>query len=290
LERRSKITPILLLAPAILIFVFIFVAPFIYLIFQSFWHYETSYVSKQVFTLENYIKLFSDPYYWRIYWRTFRLSVISTLITMILAYPISRMISRMPPGKKGLVTTLIALPMIGGGMIQAMGWMTMMMPYGAINGILLSLGIIKEKMTFLGTETGILIGLVQSFIPLMSLPLIASLGAIDPTLEDASKSLGASPLRTFFEIILPLSIPGAVSGMVLTFMANLTMYVTPSILGQGKIQVFGSFVYQQAISVGNWPFSSAFSLFFLLIMGVTAFLSSWITKSIQKSIYKGNEA
>ncbi len=287
MKRKLKIAPILLLLPAVSIFITFFIAPLFFLVAQSFWHYESSYVSTPAFSFENYRKLFSDPYYWKVYWTTTRLSIISTLITMLLAYPVSRMISRMPSGKKGIVTTLIALPMIGGGMIQTMGWMAMMMPYGALNGILLNLHLIQQKVNFLGTEKGILIGLIQSFIPLMSLPLITSMGAIDETLEQASQSLGASPFRTFLNVVLPLSLPGAFSGMILTFMANLTMYVTPSILGQGKIQVFGSLVYQQAISVGNWPFASAFSLSFLAMMGAAALLGSAVTRKLQDSIYKG---
>ena len=94
-------------------------------------------------------------------------------------------------------------------------------------------------------------------------------------------------MKTFFTIVLPLSIPGAISGVLLVFMANLTMYVTPSILGANKIQTFGTFVYQQAVSVGNWPFTSAYAIIFLLIMGILAFVSSWLTKKIQQQIYLG---
>jgi ABC-type spermidine/putrescine transport system permease subunit I len=178
--------------------------------------------------------------------------------------------------------TLIALPMIGGAMIQTMGWMAMMMRYGMLNGILMGLGLAKEPVAFLGSELGIVIGLVQSFIPLMVLPLVTSLGAIDVTLEDAAKSLGANSFRTFFEVVLPLSLPGAAAGTLLTLMMNLTMFVTPSILGQNKIMVFGTIAYQQAISVGNWPFASAFAIFFIMSVFIISMLASWITRAIQK--------
>ncbi len=287
MERKSKKNLVLLLAPATIIYLIVFISPFILLLAQSFWTFQSSYVSTPGFSLENYKNVLSDPYYLGIYWRTARLSFVSTLITLILAYPLARLISRLPSGKKGFLTTLVALPMIGGAMIQTMGWMSVMMPYGAINGILLSLNIIDSKIPILGTEAGILIGLVQSFFPLMALPLITSLGAIDVTLEDAAKSLGATPMKTFFTIVLPLSIPGAISGVLLVFMANLTMYVTPSILGANKIQTFGTFVYQQAVPVGNWPFTSAYAILFLLMMGALAFVSSWLTKKIQRQIYLG---
>jgi len=250
---------------------------------QSFWTYKSIFVSETVFTFANYAKLFVDSYYLEVYARTIKLALISTSITLVLAYPLARFISRLPTGSKGFMLSLVALPMIGGAMIQTMGWMAMMMRYGMINGSLLAIGLIEEPIAFLGTELGILIGLVQSFIPLMVLPLVASLGAIDSSLEDAAKSLGANSTRTFFEVVFPLSMPGAIAGTILTLMMNLTMFVTPSILGQNKIMVFGTIAYQQAISVGNWPFASAFAIFFILTIGLCAMLSRWVTKAIQRT-------
>lgn len=279
---------ILLMMPAALIIGIVFLAPFGLLAVQSFWTYKSSFVSLPVFTLSNYAKLFKDAYYFGVYTKTLQLSLISTAITLILSYPLARYISRLPGGKKGFLLSLVALPMIGGAMIQTMGWMTMMMRYGMINGVLMAVHLITKPIEFLGTDIGIVIGLIQSFIPLMVFPLVASLGAIDASLEDAAKSLGANAFRTFFSIVFPLSLPGAVAGTILVLMGNLTMFVTPSILGQNKIQVFGTLAYQQAIAVGNWPFASAFALFFILMIGVFALLGRWITHLIQKSLLKGS--
>ena len=280
---KAKWPLYVLLLPGSLIIGIVFLLPFVFLIIQSFWTYESSFVANTTFTLANYAKLFSDNYYFSVYLRTVKISLISTAITLVLAYPLARFISRLGTGIKGFLLSLVALPMIGGAMIQTMGWMAMMMRYGMLNGILMGLGIAKEPVAFLGTELGIIIGLVQSFIPLMVLPLVASLGAIDISLEEAAKSLGANSSRTFLEIVLPLSIPGAISGTILTLMMNLTMFVTPSILGQNKIMVFGTIAYQQAISVGNWPFASAFAIFFILSIGILALLARTLTKTLQKS-------
>jgi ABC-type spermidine/putrescine transport system permease subunit I len=284
MQSRKKGSLILLLLPASLIIGIIFLLPFVFLLVQSFWTYESSFVSKPVFTFANYAKIFQDTYYLEVYLRTIKLSLISTGITLLLSYPLARFISRLKTGLKGFMLTLIALPMIGGAMIQTMGWMAMMMRYGMLNGILMGLGLAKEPVAFLGSELGIVIGLVQSFIPLMVLPLVTSLGAIDVTLEDAAKSLGANSIRTFFEVVLPLSLPGAAAGTLLTLMMNLTMFVTPSILGQNKIMVFGTIAYQQAISVGNWPFASAFAIFFIMSVFIIAMLAGWITGAIQKGM------
>ncbi len=288
---RSKVGwPLfLLLLPATLIIGIIFLAPFALLVFQSFWTYVSPFVSEPIFTLANYQKLFVDPYYFQIYGRTIRMSLISTAITLLLAYPLARFISRLPSGKKGFLIALVALPMIGGAMIQTMGWMTMMMRYGMINAILLGIGLVEKPITFLGSELGIVIGLIQSFIPLMVLPLVATLGAIDESLEDAAKSLGANSIRTFLSVVLPLSLPGAAAGTILVLMANFTMFVTPSILGQNKIHVFGTLAYQEAIAVGNWPFASAFAIVFMLMMGGIALIGRWLVALIQRVAMKENQ-
>ena len=283
---KAKWPLFVLLLPATLIIGITFLLPFIFLGVQSFWTYKSIFVAEPVFTLANYAKLFVDSYYLEVYGRTIRIALISTSITLVLAYPLARFISRLPTGSKGFLLSLVALPMIGGAMIQTMGWMAMMMNYGMINGSLLAIGLIDKPIAFLGTELGILIGLVQSFIPLMVIPLVTSLGAIDTSLEDAAKSLGANSSRTFLEIVFPLSLPGAIAGTILTLMMNLTMFVTPSILGQNKIMVFGTMAYQQAISVGNWPFASAFAIFFILMIGLFALLGRWVTKAVQKSVLK----
>lgn len=283
MKQKKTLGLVALLTPATLIIGIIFLIPFFQLILYSFWSYiPGSLIPQRIFTFENYIRIFSDEYYFNIYLRTAKISLISTAITLVLAFPLARFISRQPTGKKGFLIALVTLPLIGGAMIQTMGWLAMLLRYGVINGSLLALGMISEPINWLGTEWGIIIGLVQSFIPLMVLPLVATLGAIDSNLEDAAKSLGAGPIKTFFSIVFPLSLPGVISGSVLVLMVNLTMFVTPSILGQGRIQVFGTLVYQRAIQVMNWPFASAYALFFMFVVAVIALLVKGLFSLVRK--------
>ena len=283
MKKKSNWPLIILLAPATLIMSVVFLVPFVQLLVYSFWSFVPgSFIPDTHFSLGNYRELITDPYYFKIYLRTLRISLISTGVTLALSYPLARYISRQPVGKKGFLLALVMLPMIGGAMIQTLGWMALLMRYGIINGTLRSLGILKDSIPFLGTELGVIIGLIQSFIPLLVLPLVASLGAIDESMEEAAKSLGASSIRTFFEVVFPLSLPGAIAGTILVMMANLTMFVTPSMLGQGKVQVFGTLAYQQAVLVMNWPFSSAFALFFIFMAAIVAFAARLLSLSIQK--------
>lgn len=289
MKKKKTLSLLALLTPATLIIGIIFFVPFFQLILYSFWGYvKGSLIPNQQFTFENYVRIFSDPYYFEIYLRTAKLSLISTAITLLLAFPLARYISRKPTGAKGFLIALVSLPLIGGAMIQTMGWLAMLLRYGVINGLLMTLGIISEPVDWLGTQTGVIIGLVQSFIPLMVLPIVATLGSMDENLEDAAKSLGASPIRTFFEVVFPLSLPGVISGSLLVFVVNLTMFVTPSILGQGKIQVFGTLVYQSAIQVMNWPFASAYAIFFMAMAAVVAVVI-WLILGIIKKLKPSKE-
>lgn len=284
MELKSVWFYILLLLPAAVIISIIFLFPFILLVVKSFWTYQSSFMAEPVFTLANYVRIFEDPYYLRVYGRTVKLSLISTGFTLILSYPLARLITRLPTGLKGFVISLVTLPLIGGAMIQSMSWLVMMMRHGPLNSILIGLGLVDDPVKFLGSQLGVLIGLVQSFIPLLVLPLVASMGTIDESLEEAARSLGANQLQTFLKVVFPLSLPGMIAGTILVLMANLTMFVTPSVLGQNRVQVFGTMAYQQALYVGNWPFASAFAVFFLLIMGLLALVSYWLSRKLQSRV------
>jgi ABC-type spermidine/putrescine transport system permease subunit I len=145
----------------------------------------------------------------------------------------------------------------------------LLLPFGVVNGTLLELNLISRPMRLLGNDVGIILGLTQAFMPMMVLPIVAVLGRIDQSLARAATSLGASPWRVFREVTWPLSRPGVVAGTVLVFMAHLTSFVTPLLLGQGKIQTYSTVAYQQAVEVLDYPFASAFALFpFVVVFGI----------------------
>jgi ABC-type spermidine/putrescine transport system permease subunit I len=137
-----------------------------------------------------------------------------------------------------------------------------------VNGGLKALGLITSSIRFLGTELGILIGLVQAFLPLMVLPLATVLAKLPKDLESAAMSLGAPRLAVWRRVILPLAVPGILAGSVLVFCAALTSFVTPQVLGQGKISTFATIAYQQAALVLDWPFASALAVSLLLMLAI----------------------
>lgn len=271
----------LLFFPALALLAIVFFVPLIFLLVKSFQTYiPGSLFTNPKITMDNYSKVITDTYNLSIYFRTLSIAIISTVIVFVLAFPISIWISNLNKSLRGFVVTLVILPMIGGAMIQTMGWFTVLMNYGTLNTILRGLGIINKPIQFLGNQSGVIIGLVQAFLPFMILPLVSSLTSIDSEVIESARTLGAKPMVLFTKIILPLSWPGASAGSILVFMACLTSYVTPSTLGQGKVQIFGTYVYQQAMLVMNWPFSSAFAIIFMILMAILVFVLSRILKGV----------
>jgi putative spermidine/putrescine transport system permease protein len=280
--QKTNRNLIFLLAPGLLVIAFVFIIPFIQLIVFSFWkNVPTSVLPEPAFTLENYYHLLVEegPYYFKIYWNTIRIGTLATLLTLILAYPLSWHIARTKGMKKSIYIILIFFPLIGGAMIQTLGWLILLMPRGLFNGVLLALGIIQSPIKFLGKDIGIILAMAQAYMPMMILPLIVSLGSIDPMLEPAAKSLGAGPMSVFTKVIFPLSLPGAIAGSTLVFLSCLTSFVTPLILGMGKVPVFGPVAYTMGISVMNYPFASAFA-FFPMVLALVAWLGIVLFRKI----------
>ena len=273
--KRIRWLALLLVGPAAILLTIIFIVPLIQLIVYSFWgQLANSFLPDMSFTLENYQRILTDEdlYYFGVYWRTVKMSLIATPIILVLGYPLAGFISRQRGTTKGFLMALIVIPLFAGVMIQTLGWISMLHQHGVVNGMLTALGIIDSPIEFMGNELGVIIALVQAKMPFMLLPLIASLSAIDPSMREAARSLGANRMRAFLEITLPLSMPGAIAGIVLVGAGMMTAMIEPSMLGRGKIQVFGTLVFQQAAAALDWPFASAFTIVFVMTVAVAIVL------------------
>ena len=283
MSTTKKWVPYLLISLSVLLLLAFFVVPFCQLVLYSFWEMVPgSNIPKPTFTLANYHTLLVEEraYYFGIYWNTIRLAVIATAVTFVVSYPLAWYIAKQKGMLKSFLIILMMLPMIGGAMIQTLGWIIMLSPLGVINGFLINLNIITTPIKFLGEELGVVIGLVQSYIPMMVLPLVTAMGTLDPHVEEAARSLGAGFFTSFFRVTVPLTLPGAIAGGILVFLSSLTSFVTPQLLGQGKIPVFGTMAYTQGIEVMNYPFASAFALFPMAVLLVGMLLYKFILKRI----------
>jgi len=264
----SRTNTILLLTPAMLLIGVAFLLPFLLLAVAGFWSQPPgSWIVDPTFTLKNYARIATDPYYLVAFARTIWLSLLTVFVCLLLGFPVARWIASRQPLHALLAITML-LPLVAGALLQTLGLVNLLGLLGVVNGGLKALGLIDSSIRFLGTELGILIGLVQAFLPLMVLPLATVLAKLPKDLESAATSLGASRLAVWRRIILPLAVPGILAGSVLVFCAALTSFVTPQVLGQGKVSTFATIAYQQAALVLDWPFASALAVSLLVMLGV----------------------
>ncbi|WP_176084760.1 ABC transporter permease [Martelella sp. HB161492] len=273
----TKAKTTIFLLPGIALTLAVFILPFAFLTVTSFWSQkEGSLLLDPSFTLKNYIRILTDRFFLSVVWRTLLIGLATVAICLAFGLPIARWISHRARKARGLLIILILTPMISGALVQTLGLVNLLSLLGLVNGALKSLGLIHSSIHFLGNETGVLIGLVQAFLPLMVLPLVTTLSRLPRDMELAAHSLGANGFQIWRTVILPLAMPGILAGCVLVFFAAVTSFVTPQILGQGKTPTFGTVMYQQVAMVNDWPFASALAVVMLIILALVTFaLKRW---------------
>ena len=265
----------LLLAPATLLMVVVFLAPFALLVLMGFWSQPPGSLNLDTTpTLENYARIFSDDFFLRGLWTTVWLSVLSTGLSALLGLPVAYFVVKRAGRMRGLIMALLLMPLVSGALLPTLGLVNLLSTLGVVNGVLKMLGLIPSSLELLGNTTGIVIGLLQSFLPLMVLPLVTVLDKLPRDYEDAAMSLGAPRWRVWTRVLLPLSAPGLVAGSLLVFCAALTSFVTPQILGQGKVATFATMAYQQASLVLDWPLASALAVVMLVMLAAIG-LAAW---------------
>jgi len=223
-----------------------------------------------------YVKFFGDGFNLKVLWETVWLGIKTTLVCLCLGYPLALLHSRTRPGNwRSILTFLIVLPLLTSAVVRTFAWIVILGRQGVINATLLSLSIIEEPLRLLSTHHGVVAALSQIQMPLMILPLIASMSRLDPNLESASASLGSASWRTFWYITLPLTLPGIISGSLLVFSASVSSFITPSVIGGGRIMFMPMYIYQQAISLFDFPFAATISTVLLVtVLVVVVLLSS----------------
>lgn len=262
----------LFLLPATLLSLVVFLAPFGWLVTTSFrTQAPHSWLLQEGLTLVNYRRLVDDPFFAVTFVRTVLLSLATTAICIVAGLPTARFIVK--AGRlKGLLLALMLVPLVLGALLPSLGMLHLLGTLGVVNQTLRSFHLITSPIHFLGSIGGVLLGLVQAFLPLMVLPLVNALSRIPADLEPAAASLGASQARVWRRVLLPLAMPGIKAGSVLVFSAAFTSFVTPQILGQGKIAMFGTVAYQQAALVLDWPFASTLAVVALAVLALGALL------------------
>ncbi len=268
--RHPGATGYALLSPAIGWLVLFFLVPILVMLAYSAMRRGTYGGVEPTLTFEHYRRFF-DPLYLAVLQRTLVWSAVTTVVCLLIGYPVAFVIARATRWRP-LLLFLVVLPFWTSFLVRMFAMIFLLRDTGFINGVLLRLGLIDEPLTLLYTRGAVLLGLVYGFLPLMILPIYASLEKLDDSLLEAAEVLGARPVARFARVIWPLSLPGVVAGSLLVFIPALGSFVTSDLLGGAKQVMIGNLIQNQFTVSRNWPFGSAAAFVVMAIVLVAVLL------------------
>lgn len=231
------------------------------------------------FSLENFERLM-DKTILKVFWRSLVLAFKATLGCLILGYPVAYLISKMKEGKRNILIMLFIVPMWMNFLLRTYAWLPILGKNGLINTFLSSLGF--AKLDILYNDFAVLLGMIYNFLPFMILPIYTVLIKMDKDLINAASDLGADRKKIFIKIILPLSMPGVISGITMVFMPAVSTFVISRILGGGQYMLLGNLIENQYTTMGDWNFGSALAIFMMIII----LLSMAVMNKFESSDYK----
>jgi ABC-type spermidine/putrescine transport system permease subunit I len=264
-----------LAGPYALFLLLLLIVPFANVALYSVHPYSPTKIVLPELTFDNYGKLF-DLYYVRLFTRTLRLGLVTTVVCALFGYPLAYWLARARPRLQTLGLFLLIMPLMVSTVIRIFGWIVILGRKGLVNEALVGLGL--EPVKLLYTETAVIIGLVNIFMPFMVLPLMAAIERIPPSLEEAARNLGANWSQMFLRTILPLSLPGLISGSLLVYSVSISAFVTPALMGSPRERMAGQQIYDEVLVSFNWPSASSLALTLVLLTLLLLFAALFATR------------
>ena len=252
------------------------VLPFANVALLSVYLHSPTKIAVAEFTGANYAKLW-EAYYFTLFLRTLRLSLIVTVLCAVLGLPLAYLLARSTSGIKTLGLFLLIMPLMVSTVIRVFGWVVILGNEGLVNQALRLLGA-EEGLRLLYTEGAVVLGLSQQSLPFMVLPIMAAIERISPSLEEAAQNLGASWGQMFARVILPLSMPGLVSGALLVFSVSMSAFITPALMGGRKGRMVGQQIYEEVLTAYNWPGAASLTIILSALMLTLVGLALWTTR------------
>lgn len=256
-----------LIRPYLIWSILIILVPLILIVLYSFTEGGNELVNIK-FTLENFKKI-GEPIYLDVLKKSFVLGLISVLICLVIGYMLAYAITRFKDQVQDLLILLVTIPMWINTLLRTYAWISLLSDNGLINSFLGLFGL--DAVSFMYTDFAVVMGLISDILPFMVIPIHTSIRKIDPSLIEASHDLGANRFQTFTQVILKMSIPGVINGVMMTFLLSISTFVIPKLLGGGQYMLIGNLIENQFISVGNWNFGSALSIILtvIILIGLT---------------------
>lgn len=273
-----------LIAPALVLLGVFLVLPYLNIIVMSLRVPAVGAPYGPGFTLANYVKVLSDGYFLGVLLDTLLLGLLTTVICLVLGYPVAWHLARTRSRWNGLLYVFVLSPLLVGVVVRSFGWLILLSNNGVINKALLDLHLVDSALQLMNNRFGVTVALVHVFLPFMILPLVGTIGSIDPNLESAGRSLGATRLQVFRRIYLPLSWPGIQAGSILVFVLTLSAYVTPVMLGGAQLKTMSVLVVQSLIDNFQWPRGAALALILAACGAAAVALYARATRGLMRGI------
>jgi len=268
-DGNGGLTAGLLAGPSVLMAVLILIFPLLLLFRYSFNQYDVSMLMVEAFTLENYVIFINDPYYQRVLWRTIVVAGSCSFLSLVVGMPIAYYLARMESRWKSMLMLLVIIPLFIGASVRTVGWMVLFSRKGMLDRIV-SVVVSGWNVELMYTSTAVIIGMLSIILPFSIITLQSVMEGISVRLEEAAKALGASSSRTFWHVVLPLSMPGIVTATTLSFILCMNAYGTPILLGGPRFDMMAPVLYYEFFSNNNWPFAAALAF---ILMAATLLLT-----------------
>ena len=258
-----------LVVPALAILFLAFILPLLTLLHES--------LLVPAFTTVHYQRVFDDPVYVRVMWRTLRVAFYVTVLSLLLGYPLAYLMARSTGLKLALLAMCVMLPLWTSVLVRTYAWTVLLQRNGIVNQMLQRVGLTDAPLGMLYTEGAVVLAMAHVLLPFMILPIYSALRGIPDDYRRAAMMLGANPVRTFIEVIWPLSLPGVASGALMVFLLSLGFFVTPALIGGPRQMMIATLVSQQVRELLNWPFAGALvGCLLVLVLALTLAFSRFL--------------
>lgn len=274
--KKKKSGLFLTVLPLYLFTLCFVVGPLLYMVALSFATNGSGSSTIWSFTLENYKKI-AEPVYLKSFVQSFQLAITSTLLIVLMGYPFGYFMAKLSAKRKKRMMLLIMIPFWMSSLIRMYGWILILQAKGVLNGFLMKLGIIEEPLKILYSYPAVVIGMVYALLPFMVLAVYSSVEKMDWSYVEAARDLGANAVKAFFTVTFKLTLPGLLTGVILTFIPSMGLFFIADILGGNKIVLVGSVIQDQLTRGSNWPFAAALAVVLMLLTSLMMFVYRKVT-------------
>lgn len=259
------------LAPMYLFTVVFLIGPFVYMLLLSFMTRAETWGVVNDFTLRSYTKIL-EPVYFNTLIESLKLALLVTALVILLGYPFGYFMAKLPPRRRATMLLLIMIPFWTSSLMRLYGWIIIFRANGLFDKLLMALHLTAKPLKLLYTYPAVVVGMVYALLPFMMLSVYSGVEKMDWSLVEAARDLGASPAQAFLTVTLRLTMPGLMTGVILTFVPSMGLFFIADILGGNKIVLLGNVIQEQLMKVHDWPFAAALSVILMLMTSVLILL------------------